>query len=176
MIIQEITEFEGKRYLATWETGYELPPRRLVTQVSAVCFTPSDQIVMIGQESGKLHIPGGHPEDGEPLDNALRREIHEETCCDIRDSRLLGWQRVEDMNNGSIHYQMRYSYRVSVRSFIPEHEVKARTIIKPDTFLEDLEYGHSSIAREFVKLAIKANREMKASEQSHAADADKPRR
>ena len=164
MTIQEETHFAGKRYLATWETGYELPPRDLVRQVSAVCFTPFNQIVMIGDTPGELHIPGGHPEDGERLDEALRREIREETCCEVRDMRLLGWQRVVDMDDASVHYQMRYCCCVEVRPFAPEHEVATRTIIDSCAFLEELKYGNSPIAAEFYRLALEANQDMEDSE------------
>jgi len=43
---------------------------------------------------GKYVIPGGHVELGETVENALKREIKEETALDIYDIEFLGWQEL----------------------------------------------------------------------------------
>ena len=68
-------------------------------------------------------IPGGHPEDGESPEDALRREVREETCCEVIKLTLLGWQHVRDLQDDSVHYQMRYYCRVRVKPFEPQYEI-----------------------------------------------------
>jgi len=61
------------------------------TTVSAVIFNPDDRILLCKSHKweNKYVIPGGHIEKGESMEEALRREILEETGLQIRDIRLL---------------------------------------------------------------------------------------
>ena len=60
--------------------------------VSAVIFNSENKILLCRSHrwDDKYVIPGGHVEYGETLENALRREIMEETGLEIRDIKLLG--------------------------------------------------------------------------------------
>jgi len=168
MILRDQTEFAGKRFEVTWELGGDLPPRCHITQVSGVCFAPDDRIVMISSDGNTWNIPGGHPENGESLEDALNREVLEEACCEVTELSLLGWQHVRDLQDNSVHYQMRYCCRVRVHPFEPRHEVTHRKLIDPDAFLQTLEYGHSVIAAELLRLANLTNEQMRASERGAA--------
>jgi nucleoside triphosphatase len=55
--------------------------------VGALIFNPEDRVLLVRQDKwgGKFVIPGGHIELGETMEDALRREIVEETGLDIRD-------------------------------------------------------------------------------------------
>ena len=161
MPLIEQTEFRGRRFEATWVTNGELPPRSQISQVSAVCYTPEDQIMMISSDGLAWNIPGGQPEEGETLEEALSREVWEECCCAVTRERLLGWQHVRNLQDGSVEYQMRYACRVEVKKFEPEYEISQRKIVTPEYFLRVLEYGHSPIAKEMITLAMAANSQMK---------------
>ncbi len=173
MILRDQTEFEGRRFEVTWECGKNLPPRAQTTQVSAVCFTPDDQIVMISSDGKTWNIPGGHPENDESLDDALKREILEESCCEVIKHSLMGWQHVRDLQDDSVHYQMRYSCRVRVQPFTQKYEIAHRKLVSPNQFLQTLEYGHSPIAKVLLKLSILENEKMKHRKQSAEVDPDK---
>lgn len=60
--------------------------------VSAIIFNSQDEILLCRSHkwNDKYIIPGGHVEYGEKLENALRREILEETGLNIYDINLLG--------------------------------------------------------------------------------------
>ena len=154
----------GGSYELTWHRTGDPPPRSEITQVSAICFSPDDRIVMISGDGQHWGIPGGHPKDGESCEETLRREVLEESCCEVGRSCLLGWQHVRDLADNSVHYQMRYCCRVNVRPFRPEHEISHRRLIAPSDFLRVLEYGSSPIAKELIALAIEANEQMKITE------------
>jgi nucleoside triphosphatase len=55
--------------------------------VGALIFDPEDKVLLVKQDKwrGKYVIPGGHIELGETIENALRREIMEETGLNIHD-------------------------------------------------------------------------------------------
>ncbi len=155
MVLRETTEFDGTTYEVTWHGGVDLPPQAHVTQASGICYSRDGRIVMVSADGTCWGIPGGHPETGEPVESALRREIREEACCDVTEARLLGWQHVSDTRDDSVHYQLRYCCRVEVSAFRPEHEVSHRQLVAPSEFLSELHYGSSPIAAEIFALAQK---------------------
>ena len=83
---------------ATWETldleisyyaSDELPPDHLITSVRAVVLT-SEHVLVIREPTGDEHIvPGGRRRVGESLEDALRREVLEETCWTVADLSIL---------------------------------------------------------------------------------------
>ena len=159
MSLQERTHADGRSYEVTWCHAGNVPPREQITQVSAICFTLDVQIVMVSADGEHWGIPGGHPEDGESCEDALKREVLEESCCEVETSHLLGWQHVRDLADSSVHYQMRYCCRVNVRPFRPEYEIRYRRLVASSDFLSVLEYGDSAIAKELIALAIEARRQ-----------------
>ncbi len=158
MGLRETTEFAGRSYEVTWHSEGDLPPRNEITQVSAIRFSPDDRVVVVSADGRDWAIPGGHPENGESCEETLRREVREESCCEVDRFCLLGWQHVRDLADNSVHYQLRYCCRVRVRRFRPEHEIRYRSLVSPREFLSVLGYGDSVIAKELISLAVVARR------------------
>ena len=67
---------------------WALRPVTLGVRVLAI---DGNQILLVRAHGrGQWHLPGGAVERYEQLDDAARREVHEEAGCDIRIERLLG--------------------------------------------------------------------------------------
>mgnify|MGYP001571754431 FL=1 len=62
--------------------------------VGALIFNPAEKIFLLKSHKwhGRYVIPGGHIELGETAENALKREIKEETGMDIYGIRFIGFQ------------------------------------------------------------------------------------
>lgn len=62
--------------------------------VGALIFNPEGKLFLIKSHKwrGKYVVPGGHVELGEKIEDALRREIREETNLGIYDIAFLGFQ------------------------------------------------------------------------------------
>lgn len=62
--------------------------------VGALIFNPEGKLLLIKSHKwrGKYTIPGGHIELGEKIEDALRREIKEETGLDVYDLCFVGFQ------------------------------------------------------------------------------------
>ncbi len=63
--------------------------------VGAVILNGKDEVLLLQSNKWKDRwvIPGGHIEPGEDMEDALRREIREETNLAVSDIRLLGLQQ-----------------------------------------------------------------------------------
>ena len=62
--------------------------------VGALILDPHGRLFLMKSHKwrNKYVVPGGHIELGERIEDALRREIKEETGLDIHDIEFLGWQ------------------------------------------------------------------------------------
>lgn len=61
-----------------------IPPVELLTSVHLLCFRESS-LLMIRHRTRGWDIPGGHVENGEEWEAALRRELLEEACATAAD-------------------------------------------------------------------------------------------
>ncbi len=59
--------------------------------VGAVIFNPENRVLLCKSRkwNSKYVIPGGHIESGEKIEDALKREVYEETGLDIYDLKLI---------------------------------------------------------------------------------------
>jgi len=77
------------------------PPKQTMTEqqypeptVGALIFDPEGRLLLMKSHKwrGKYVVPGGHIELGERMEDALRREVKEETNLDVHDIRFLCFQ------------------------------------------------------------------------------------
>lgn len=101
----------------TWHEGQM--PALLITQVYAFLFSNDGRILLL-EDSGTFTLPGGKPEPGESLEQALSRECMEEAQVIVSDLSLLGYQEVMGDNvhgDGTPYAQLRYIGKI--REFLP---------------------------------------------------------
>jgi hypothetical protein len=96
--VQEVSD-HGRPVTFTWFDPPFRPEPPHSTQAYGICFTEAGMIVLGGGEyDGKryLNLLGGGVEPGETLEDCLIREVMEEGCARVVESRYIGCQRVDD--------------------------------------------------------------------------------
>jgi ADP-ribose pyrophosphatase YjhB (NUDIX family) len=137
----------GRRYRIAWFDPPFRPPLDETTQALGVCFTGDHRIVLVTWNGADWSLPGGSPEPGEELEQALAREVREEACARVITSRYIGCQRVEELDGDRLaYYQSRFWARVELDEFQPEHEMTARRLVAPEEFCATLFWGAESTA------------------------------
>lgn len=142
----EIVVWEGRSLTVEWLEPPFLPPLSQITQASGVCVTGDRRIVLVSEDGADWGLPGGHPEPGETAEQVLRREVREEACAEVLQSKYLGCQRVSDPELKEAYYQTRFWARVELGGFKPQFETRHRRLIGFDRFLVTLSWGRSPIA------------------------------
>jgi 8-oxo-dGTP pyrophosphatase MutT (NUDIX family) len=137
----------GRRYRIAWFDPPFRPPLAETTQALGICFTGDHRIVLITWNGAEWSLPGGRPEAGETLEQALAREVREEACARVIDSRYIGCQWVEELDGDPLaYYQARFWARVELDEFRPEHEMIARRLVAPEQFRGTLFWGSETAA------------------------------
>ena len=152
-----------------WEnTDYELELYELenqsslprIDQVQAVCFLNSNRIVFYKHKDGWLGNPGGTVEFGEPVEEALRRELIEEAQLKLIDWQIIGveiiyYPRKAEAKRKS--YFLRVAARVELidkKIQDPDGKAVGRKIIDIKSAPEKLDWGKKGEI--LIKLAIKS--------------------
>jgi 8-oxo-dGTP diphosphatase len=75
-----------------------VPPRRLTAIVA--CSDDSGRVLLVrqigGPYAGAWLLPGGGVDDGESIEDGLRREMREETGCELDDIRRIATYEVDE--------------------------------------------------------------------------------
>lgn len=79
----------------TWLPNMDRSDADLITQAYGICLAGDLACLIIAPDSTKAYLPGGTVEEGESLEETLRREVWEEANLKISDLRLLGLQEVQ---------------------------------------------------------------------------------
>lgn len=78
-------------------------------QTYGVCFCDGKLVIGFGGHKNSWGLIGGTVEEGESFEQALRREIVEESNMKITAFKPIGYQKVIDLKDQSFIYQLRYA-------------------------------------------------------------------
>ena len=81
-----------------------------ITQVQALCRSKDGKYVIYKDREGNYGLPGGSPEAGESLEEALKRELLEEVAAVLLKAKPLLYLKFTHLpkSKGIITYQVRY--------------------------------------------------------------------
>ena len=75
----------------------------------------------------------------------------QEAYAEVLACTLLGWQRVDDTREPP-YLQLRYTARVRLNGFLPQHGTRYRRLVSQQNVPGVLSWGHSSIAAELLRV------------------------
>ncbi len=108
---QDTYLYKGTKVTNTWIKTDNLENYSPITQVYGIVFNDKNEVIICRESnSGSWIIPGGHPEEGESIEQTLKRELQEEVDVEIEDIKPLGVQKVtfpDDVNSDKAIYQVR---------------------------------------------------------------------
>lgn len=114
-IFIERSDWKGEIFINEIYTYTEELNLSPITQVQAVCFTEDDQVVLYKHIDGYFGLPGGKVEENEDLDAALKREVLEESACNVVESRIFAYVRsYKEKSPEKITYNLRYCVKVKL--------------------------------------------------------------
>jgi 8-oxo-dGTP pyrophosphatase MutT (NUDIX family) len=149
--VQETCD-QGRRVTFTWFDPPFRPEPPHSNQAYGICFTETGLIVLGACDVGGApywNLLGGGVEPGETLEGCLIREVMEEGCARVIESRYIGCQRVDEPEHPAgprRYYQTRFWARVELLPWDPRHEVSERRLVRPGDFLRTLAWGSAPSA------------------------------
>ena len=87
---EPITWWETVHFTVTTYLHTAAPPLEFVNSVRGIVLTDAGVAVCTNPDASHI-FPGGRREMGESIDETLRRELLEETGCEVLESRLIGF-------------------------------------------------------------------------------------
>ena len=155
-MIEDLFAYGGRTVRAVWRPEPWQPPRELVTQASGLCYTSAGKVLLVSQDGAHWALPGGHLEQGESLEQTLRREVREEACAEVLDCAYLGCQEIQEHDGEALlpsYYQARYWARVAPGRFEPAHETRFRRLVAPGDVKAVLGWHSSAILEHLLELS-----------------------
>lgn len=148
---QEVV-WKGNKFIVELYDSTNFSDLSKVTQVQAVCFAEnSNEVVIYKDKDGNFGLPGGSVEEGESLEEALRREIKEEVACKLLNFGPLLY--VQSYKEGDENEKEKYGYQVRYWGNVKPLEEKVndpagksikRIITTPEKALKKLNWGEKA--------------------------------
>lgn len=114
-----------------------------IKQIYGVCFYQDKMVIALNGKKRSWGLVGGKPEEGESIEQALKREVQEESNMQVLKWRPMGIQEVTDPQ-GNNYYQLRVACKVKpLGDFIhnPAGTITEIKLIDPKDYLEYFNWG-----------------------------------
>ncbi len=114
IITSKLTGSDNTKYLVEYcdaDNFDDLPVDR-VKQAYGVCFFEGKLLIGFGGMKKSWGLVGGSVEEGETYEQTLIREIKEESNTEVLSFLPIGYQKVTNIDNGKVIYQLRYVCKV----------------------------------------------------------------
>jgi len=139
-----------------------VPPLNQTITAHCIPVTDDGRIVAADVTNRGVDIPGGHIDEGETAEEAMRRETHEETFVTVEKPVLIDvWQlssNDEHIGLAERPYLLLYAAKVkSIEDFVANDEVSRRLMLTPNEFISEY-FGDKKQAEKMLTQAIAALR------------------
>jgi len=117
---------------------------RFTDQAQAIPFVDDEHIVIFKHIDGYYGLPGGTIEEGEKFEDALKREVYEESACKVLDYGLIGYFKDTEIPSGKVKYQLRYWAHVELLDEPvndPDGKAISREVVKIEEANDKLDWG-----------------------------------
>lgn len=114
-----------------------------IKQIYGVCFYTDKMVIVFNGKKKTWGLPGGKLEEGESIEQALKREVLEESNMQLLRWRPIGVQEVTDPK-GKISYQLRVACKVKPLgdfSIDPAGTITEIKLINPESYREYFDWG-----------------------------------
>tara|TARA_Y100000310_G_C20611404_1_gene778176 strand:- start:1056 stop:1553 length:498 start_codon:yes stop_codon:yes gene_type:complete len=92
--------------------------RQTTTAVVSICFTPEGNIVLTHRKDGDFDLLGGKIEDGETIENTLKREALEEAGMELSSWKYFGHYFIKQTSDAPKEYRDKYPENSYILFFI----------------------------------------------------------
>ncbi len=107
------------------------------SRAHGLCITEDGQVVLIKETNGYWDLPGGGKERGESTAENFAREIWEEVCARVIESRFLTALSLVELDRhgapiGPVEHHAQMWARVELEEWAPQFEITERLLVTPE--------------------------------------------
>ncbi len=151
LFINQKTESNGEVYTYEYfdSINFDELPRDRIKQAYGVCFCDDKMVIGYGGLKKGWGLIGGSLEKEETYEQALVREIKEESNMEVLSFLPIGYQKLTNVENGKIIYQLRFvckvrpygEFSIDGGDGVTEKAITEIKLINPDIYQEYFDWG-----------------------------------
>jgi len=151
LFINQKTESNGQVYIYEYfnSIDFDQLPQDRIKQAYGVCFCDDKIVIGYGGLKKGWGLIGGSLEKEETYEHALIREIKEESNMEVLSFLPIGYQKLTNIENGKIIYQLRFvckvrtygEFSIDGGDGITEKGITEIKLIDPNTYKEYFDWG-----------------------------------